>query len=94
VYLLITILIEVDCGSFAYGIGIWSSIAICSIFVWKFGILIMWFLWCIHNILKAEGLMWGSFFNSGEIVGSIYIIVSGGKCIITCMSSNCVKYGV
>jgi hypothetical protein len=38
--------------------------------------------------------MWGSLFNSNRIVGSTYFIASGKKCVITCMSSDCVEYGV
>ena len=44
VYFLTSLLIGIDYGWFVYGKGIWKFVVICSIFVWKFGISIMWFL--------------------------------------------------
>jgi hypothetical protein len=38
--------------------------------------------------------MRGSLFNSGGMVGYEYMMVSGGKCVMTCVSSNMVLYGV
>jgi hypothetical protein len=37
--------------------------------------------------------MRGSLFISGGMVGSVYIMVSGGKCMVTCVSSNKVLCG-
>jgi hypothetical protein len=37
--------------------------------------------------------MRGSLFSSVGMVGSVYIMVSGGKCMMTCVSSNIVLYG-
>jgi hypothetical protein len=36
----------------------------------------------------------GSLLSSGGMVGSLYIMVSGGKWMLTCVSSNLVLYGV
>jgi hypothetical protein len=36
----------------------------------------------------------GSLFSSGGMVGFVYVMVSGAKCILTCVSSNLVLYGV
>jgi hypothetical protein len=58
----------------------------------RFGMFIVTFLWCIHNILTASVSMHVSLFISGSMVGFVYIIVSGGKCMVTCMS-NIVLYG-
>ena len=38
--------------------------------------------------------MRGSLFSLGDMVGSEYVMVSGGKCMMTCVSSNIVLYGV
>jgi hypothetical protein len=51
------------------------------------------FLWCMHNIHTTSVSMRGSLFSSGGMVGSVYIMVSGGKCTVTCVSSNIVLYG-
>jgi hypothetical protein len=48
----------------------------------------------MHNIRTASVSMCGSLFSSGGMVGSMYIMVSGEKCMITCVSSNMVLYGV
>jgi hypothetical protein len=44
----------------------------------------------MHSIHTASVSMRGSLFSSGGMVGSEYIIVSGGKCMMTCVSSNAV----
>jgi hypothetical protein len=38
--------------------------------------------------------MRGSFFSFGGMVGYVYVMVSGTKYILTCVSSNLVLYGV
>ena len=38
--------------------------------------------------------MRGSLFSSGGMVGFVYLMVSGGKCMITSVSSNIVLCGV
>jgi hypothetical protein len=48
----------------------------------------------MHNILTASVSMRGSLFSSGGMVGSVYIMESGGKCMMTCVSSNIVLYGM
>jgi hypothetical protein len=48
----------------------------------------------MHSIRSASVLMHGSLFNSGGMVGSVYVMESGGKYIMTCVSSNVVLYGV
>jgi hypothetical protein len=47
----------------------------------------------MHNIRTASVSMRGSLFSSGGMVGSIYMMVSGRKCMITCVLSNIVLYG-
>jgi hypothetical protein len=47
----------------------------------------------MHNICIASVSMCGSLFSLGGMVGSVYIMVSGGKCMMTCVSSNIVLYG-
>jgi hypothetical protein len=47
----------------------------------------------MHNIRTASVSMRGSLFSSGEMVGSVYFMVSGEKCMMTCISSNVVLYG-
>jgi hypothetical protein len=42
----------------------------------------------------ASGSMRGSLFNSGGMVGSVYVMVSSVKCMLTCISSNLVLYSV
>jgi hypothetical protein len=51
-------------------------------------------LWCMHSIRTACVSIRGSLFSSGGMVGSEYIMVSGGKWMMTCVSSNNVLYGV
>jgi hypothetical protein len=36
----------------------------------------------------------GSLLSSGGMVGSLYVIVHGGKWMLTCVSSKLVLYGV
>jgi hypothetical protein len=36
----------------------------------------------------------GSLLSSGGIVGSLYVMVPGGKWMLTCVSSNLVLYGM
>jgi hypothetical protein len=62
------------CGEF-----ICSLVVICSNFGSRFGIFIVVFLWCMHNIRTASGSVRGSLFSSGGMIGSIYIMESGGK---------------
>jgi hypothetical protein len=62
------------CGEF-----IRSLVVICSGFGLRFSIFIVVFLWCMHNIRTASGSMRGSLFSLGGMVGSVYIMVSGGK---------------
>jgi hypothetical protein len=45
----------------------------------------------MHSIASVS--MRGSLFSSGDMVGSVYIMVPGGKCMMTCVSSNIVLYG-
>jgi hypothetical protein len=47
----------------------------------------------MHNILIASVSIRRSLFRSLDMVGSVYIMVSGGKCMMTCASSNIVLYG-
>jgi hypothetical protein len=47
----------------------------------------------MHNIRIASVSMHGSLFSSGGMVGYVYMMVSGGKCMMTCVSSNIVLYG-
>jgi hypothetical protein len=44
--------------------------------------------------MMASVSMHGSLFSSGGMVGSVYVMVSSAKCILTCISSNLVLYGV
>jgi hypothetical protein len=48
----------------------------------------------MHSIRIASVSMRGSLFSLGGMVGSLYIMESGGKCTMTCVSSNIVLYGV
>ena len=47
---------------------------------------------CIIFLL-ANVSMHGSLFSLVGMVGSMYIMVSSGKCRMTCVSSNIVLYG-
>src|SRR5450759_4564503 len=73
-------------------ICIW--LVICLILGSRLGIFIVVFLWCIHRMRSACGSRRGSLFNSGGMVGSVYVMESGGKYIITWVSLNMVLYGV
>jgi hypothetical protein len=55
---------------------------------------ILVFLWYMHSILMASVSVQGSLFSSGDIVGSMYVMVSSAKYILTCVSLNFVLYGV
>ena len=48
----------------------------------------------MHNIRTASVSMHGSLSSLGGIVGYMYFMVSGEKCMMTCVSSNIVLYGV
>jgi hypothetical protein len=48
----------------------------------------------MQSILIDDASLRDSLLSSGGIVGSLYIMVSGGKCMLTCLSSNLVLYGV
>ena len=48
----------------------------------------------MHKMRSASGSRHGSLLNSGGMVGSVYVMESGRKCIMTWMSSNIVLYGV
>ena len=48
----------------------------------------------MHNIRVASVLMRGSLFSLGGMVDSVYVMESGGKYIMTSVSSNVVLYGV
>jgi hypothetical protein len=52
------------------------------------------FWWCMQSILIANASFWGSLLSSGGMVGSLYIMVPGGKWMLTCVSSNLVLYGM
>jgi hypothetical protein len=47
-----------------------------------------------HIICRASVSMRGSLFSLGGIGGFVYIMLSGVKCVMTCVSSNMVLYGV
>jgi hypothetical protein len=49
---------------------------------------ILVFLWYMHSILMASVSVRGSLFSSGGIVGSMYVMVSSAKCMLTCVSLN------
>jgi hypothetical protein len=48
----------------------------------------------MHIICRVSVLMRGSLFSSGGIVGSVYFMLSGVKCKMTCISLKDVLYGV
>jgi hypothetical protein len=87
------VFIGMDSGVIIYGEFICSLVVICSNFGSRFVIFIVVFLWCMHNIHTASGSMCGSLFSSGGMVGFVYIMVLGGKCMMTCVSSNIVLCG-
>jgi hypothetical protein len=78
------VLVGVGGGDVMYG-GL-----ICRNFVSRSDSYIVVVLWYMHSILMASGSMRGSLFNSRDMVGSLYIIVSGVTCMMTCVSSNLV----
>src|SRR5450759_5073513 len=69
-------------------------LVISLILVSRFGMFIVEFLWCIHRMRSACGSSRGSLLSSGGMVGSVYIMESGGKYIMTWVSSNVVLYGI
>jgi hypothetical protein len=48
----------------------------------------------MQSILIDSVSLRGSLLSSGGMVGSLYVMVSGGKWMLTCVSSNLVLYGV
>jgi hypothetical protein len=48
----------------------------------------------MQSILIGSVSLRGSLLSSGDMVGSLYVMVSGGKWMLTCVSSNLVLYGV
>jgi hypothetical protein len=48
----------------------------------------------MHNTRIVSVSMRGSLFSSGGMVGSKYVMVSGGNWMMTCVSSNVVLYGI
>jgi hypothetical protein len=88
------VLFGVGGGVVMYGGFICNLVEICRIFASRFGMSIVVFMWCIHNIRIASVSMRGSLFSLGGMVGSVYIMESGGKYIMTNVSSNTVLYGV
>jgi hypothetical protein len=81
-------------GVFMYGGLICRFVVICNSFVSRSSMSISVFLWWIHNIMMASGSMRGFLFSSGGMVGSVYVMVSGAKCLLAFVSSNLVLYGV
>jgi hypothetical protein len=87
------VLIGVGGSVIMYGGFIYNLVVIFSNFDSRFGISIVVFLWCMHNICTTSVSMRGFLFSSGGMVGSVYIMVLGGKYMMTCISSNIVLYG-
>jgi hypothetical protein len=56
---------------FMYGGFIRNLVVACSNFDSRFGMSIVVFLWCMHNICMANVSMRGSLFSSGGMVGSM-----------------------
>jgi hypothetical protein len=48
----------------------------------------------MQSILMDNVSLRGSLLSSGGMVGSSYVMVSGGKWMLTCVLSNLVSYGV
>jgi hypothetical protein len=88
------VLIGVGGGVAMYEGFICILLVLCSNFDLRFGMFNVVFLWCMHSIRTASVSMRGSLFSSRGMVGSEYTMVSGGKCMMTCVSSNIVLYGV
>jgi hypothetical protein len=85
------VLTRVGGGVIMYEGFIFSLMVIFSSFDSRFGMSIVVFLWCMHIIRTASVSMHGSLFSSGGMIGSVYIMVSGGKCMMTCVSSGMVR---
>ena len=49
--------------------------------------------WCTHRMCMVDGSTQG-LFNSSGIVGSSYVIISAGMCVITCVFGKGPMYGV
>ena len=88
------VLIGVGGGIIMYESFIFIISVLCSNFDLRFGMSIVVFLWCMHSICTTSVSMYGSLFSSRGMVGFEYIMVSGGKCMMTCVSSNKVLYGM
>ena len=52
---------------------------VCSNFDLRFGMAIVVFLWCMHNIRIASVSIHGSLFSLEGMVGFVYVMVSGGN---------------
>jgi hypothetical protein len=48
----------------------------------------------MQSILIDNVSLRGSLLSSGGMVGSLYVMVSSGKWMLTCVSSSLVLYGV
>ena len=48
----------------------------------------------MQSILMDDVSLRGSLLSSGGMVGFLYVMVSGGKWMLTCVPSNLVLYGV
>jgi hypothetical protein len=81
-------------GGVMYGGLICKLVVVCSSFDFSSGMSIAIFLWCMHKILRASVSMCGSLFSLRGMVGSMYFMLSGVKCMMTCVASNMVLYGV
>jgi hypothetical protein len=58
-------------GVIMYGGCMRSLVVACSNFDSRFGMSIVVFLWCMHNLCTASVSMRGSLFSSGGMVGSV-----------------------
>ena len=52
------------------------------------------FLWCTRSIWMAQLYVLGSLRNSGGIVGSLQMIMSALKCVMTCECGKGPKWGL
>jgi hypothetical protein len=66
-------------GDFMYGGFICKFVVICSSFVFRSAMFILVVLWYMHSILMASVSLQGSLLSSGDMVGSMYVMVSGMK---------------
>ena len=88
------VLIGVGGGGVMYGGFICKLAVICSSLDSRSSISIVVFLWCMQSICRASVSVHGSLLSTRDIVGSVYIMMSGVKCMMTCVSSNIILYGV